>query len=365
MFSFRNNFCLFACLWFIFATAILAQTPTPTPIADKPEVVYTEEIKLNIAAFDLSGNFADSLKKEDVVISEDGRLHQANIIQHTPAKVLILLDTGGENRVAKDFKNTRETAKKLISFLQNDDEVALMQYHDKIEVISDWTTDKATLSNILDKKMNFGSRSRFSEALRNATDFLERLKGENRHLVLISDGLDSLSTQEQRVAAIRNLTATNINVHIFSYTALEQQVVEKRTKSVRGGGKKAIELPAGADMPASAKPPSVPLMTINTDREMVRKNKEHGESLKRSERELAQLSDDTNGIFYLPDTTEEMLEKTEHLAKNIDSQYVVTYTPKRPLSESPNGEVRTIEVTSKRDNVIILARRKLLVVKEN
>ncbi len=98
---------------------------------------------------------------------------------------------------------------------------------------------------------------------------------------------------------------------------------------------------------------------------MVRKNKERGEALKRSEGELIKLSEDTNGIFYLPDTKEEMVEKTEHLAKNIDSQYVVTYTPKRPLSESPNGEIRNIEVTSKRDGVIIQARRKLLVMRDN
>ena len=113
MFSFRNKFLVFASVLFIFSANILAQTPTPTPPDDKPEVVYTEEIKLNIAAFDLNGNFADSLKKEDLVISEDGRLHQANIIQHTPAKVLILLDTGGESRVAKNFKTTRDTAKKI------------------------------------------------------------------------------------------------------------------------------------------------------------------------------------------------------------------------------------------------------------
>ncbi len=363
MFLFRSKFLLFAFLSFTFSANIFAQTATPTPI-EKPEVVYTEEIKLNISAFDLDGNFANALKKEDLVISEDGRLHQANIIQHIPAKILILLDTGGESRSAKDFKTTRQTAKSLIKFLQKDDLVALMQYHDKIELISDWTINKAELSNILDKKMNFGIRSRFIEALKEATDFLERVKGENRHLILISDGLDSQSNQEQRTAAIRTLTSTNINVHVFSYTGLEQQVVEQRKKSISGGGRKAIELPPGADIPIPNKVQTVPIATINTDKAMVRKNKERGEALKRSEGELSLLSEDTNGIFYLPETKEEMIEKTEHLAKNIDSQYVVTYTPKRPLSESPDGEIRKIEVTSRRDGVIIQARRKLLVMRD-
>lgn len=365
MFSFRHKFLLFAFLFSILPIIGCAQTPTPTPSDDKPITVFTEEIKLNISAFDLEGNFASSLKKEDLVISEDGRLHQANIIQHIPAKVLILLDTGGESRVAKDFKTTRDTAKRLISFLQKDDEVALIQYHDKVEVIAEWTSDKALLHQILDKKMNFGTRSHFTDALKTATNFLQKVPTENRHLVLISDGLDSTDSQEQRKAALRNLTATNINVHVFSYTRLEQQVVDERKKSISGGGKSAILLPPGADIPIpGGKIQPVPVVTINTDKAMVKKNRERGEALKQSEGELTRLSEDTNGIFYLPETKEEMLEKTESLAKNIDSQYVVTYTPKRPLSESPNGEVRTIEVTSKRDNVQIIARRKLLVMKE-
>lgn len=362
MFSFRNKFLLFSALIFVFSNTLAAQTPTPTP--EKPLVVYTEEVKINISAFDLDGNFAESLKKEDLVIIEDGRLHQANLIQHIPAKVLILLDTGGESRVAKDFKTTRNVAKSLISRLQNDDQIALMQYHDKIELICDWTSDKTQLYNALDKKMNFGSRSRFTSALSEATDFLQKVNTENRHLVLVGDGLDSITNQELRNSAIKALTATNVNFHVLSYTGMEQQVVEQRRKSVSGGGKRAIELPPGAGDPNPSVVRGVPIVTINTDRAMMRKIRERGEDLKRSERELTQLTEDTNGIMYLPENKDEMILKTGSLARNIDSQYVVTYTPKRPLNESSDGEVRIIEVNSKRDNVIIQAKRKLIVLKD-
>lgn len=363
MFSLRNNFLFLVSLLFISTVSLFAQTPTPTP--EKPEIVYTEEVKINISAVDLDGNFANSLKKEDLVINEDGRLHQANIIQHIPAKVLILLDTGGESRVAKDFKTTRDTAKNLISLLQNDDQVALMQYHDKIELISDWSSDKQQLYKILDKKMNFGSRSRFTDAISQATSFLEKANTENRHLVLIGDGLDSIVNQEQRKAAIRNLTALNVNVHILSYTGMEQQVVEQRRKSVSGGGRTAVNLPPGASDPNPSVVRGVPIATINLDRAMMRKIKERGEALKQSEIDLTKLSEDTNGVLYLPLDREDMVGKTENLARNIDSQYVVTYTPKRPFNESPKGEERTVEVTSRRDNVIIQGKRKLIVTRDN
>ena len=244
MFSIRHKFLLFASLIFIFSVSLAAQTPTPTPPDDKPEVVYTEEVKINISAFDLDGNFAKSLKKEDLVINEDGRLHQANIIQHIPAKILILLDTGGESRVAKDFKTTRDTAKSLISHLQDSDQVALMQYHDKIELISDWTSDKTQLFNALDKKMNFGSRSRFSAAISEATNFLQRVKTENRHLVLIGDGLDSLANQELRNNAIRNLTAANVNFHVLSIREWSNRLLSNE-ENPSAAAAKSHRTPAG------------------------------------------------------------------------------------------------------------------------
>lgn len=363
MFSLRFNLLPFvAAVLIVFSLNVFAQKPTPTPPEDKPEVIYTEEIKVNIAAFDENGNFADSLKKEDVVINEDGRLHQANILQHIPVNVLILLDTGGENRQAKSFSKTRETALSLINALQKDDKIAVMDYYDKVDLLTDWTSDKAAAAASL-KKMSFGSRSRFADALRQATEFLEKLPVENRHLVLITDGLDSINDAEAKASAFRNLTATNVNVHVFSYTGLEQAVISGRRKSLTRQ-RLPQQLPPGASDPNARNTAiAVPIGSpINLDRAMAQKIKERSAALAVSEKDLMRLASDTNGIFYLPETTDEMIEKTTHLAKNIDSQYVVIYTPKKPLSESTDGEIRNIEVTSKRDGVFIQSRRKLTVL---
>ena len=102
-------------------------------------------------------------------------------------------------------------------------------------------------------------------------------------------------------------------------------------------------------------------VTINTDREFLRKMKERKTALLDSEKYLTALSKDTNGEFTLPESNEEMLEKTALIAAIIDSSYVVTYVPKRALSESKTGEVRQIEVSSRRPNLQVQARRKLIV----
>lgn len=360
-------------LLFLTAFSVNAQsgkvTPTPTPTPevedDDTERVFTDEIKLNISAFDSRGKFYSGVRAEDLVISEDGVLHQATSVRRIPANVLIVLDTGGEDRQAKDFKTTRETAKALIRSLQPGDSVALLEYNDKAEIIAEWTSDKEQLYQILDKNLKFGNRSRFVEALNLAAKFFAKSDLENRHLVLISDGLDSTSNDDEKSAAIRNLLTTDINVHIFSYTKLELNVVQQRRKSVTYGGTKRPELPPGAGIPVQGQTQTRPIVTINTDRAMIKKIKERGEALEKSEKSLVELSENTNGIIFLPESREEMIEKTEFLAQNIDSQYVVTYTPKRPLSEVRTPEERNIQITSRRDGLEIVAKRKLVVKPEN
>ncbi len=337
-------------------------SPTPTPSDDQDLRVETEEIKVNISAFDTDGKFFPGVRVEDLVINEDNVLNQATSVRRTPANVLIVLDTGGEDRIAKDYKTTRETAKALIQNLQPDDSVALLEFNDTARIIAEWTTDKNQLYSVLDRQLRFGKRARFIEALNLAVNFLEKAGSENRHLVLITDGTDSVAKESERKAAFMRVLATDINVHVFSYTGLEQAVVKDRKKSmVRPGGSQRAQLPPGAEIPVRGQTTTYPTVTINTDREMMKRNKERGEQLSKSEKELNELSEDTNGILFLPATSDEMIEKSAALAHNIDSQYVVTYTPKRPLAVSRKGEIRSIIVTSKRDGLEVIGRRKLAV----
>lgn len=349
---------------FFLVAASNPQTPTPTPIQDnETERIFTEEIRLNVSAFDRNGKFVTGVKKEDLVIMEDGRLHQASSLRRIPANVLIVMDTGGEMRQAKGFEQTRKTVRSLISALSAEDSVAIMQYHDKVEIIAEWT-GKAEAVKILDSKANFGKRSVFIKALETATIFLQKTPLENRHLVLITDGTDTFNNQTERNAAMQNLLATDINVHVVSYTKLELIDIEPRTKGVsKTPPKSAMPDEVKATMPRGVQDiMNAPVrVTINTDRAFLRKMKERKTSLIESEKYLAALSKDTNGEFILPESKEEMLEKSTLVASIIDSSYVVTYAPKRALAESLTGEVRNIEISSRRPDLQVQARRKLVV----
>lgn len=344
-------------------------TPTPPPNEQPPPPadirIATEEIKLNFSAFDANGNFVSDVRAEDLVINENGRLHQPTSVRRTSANVLILLDVGSEIAYAKRRKTTAAAAQGLVQALHPNDSVAVMQYADKVEILAEWTKDKtAVLRALDDKKLGYGKRSVFNRALDAAIVFFRKTPVENRHLILISDGVDSFNSVEAKNAATRNLLSSDINVHVISYTQLQQKAITD-PKTLRGGGTRPrTGLPPGAEPPVRGTTPTFPVATVNLDREMIRKRREQIARLKTSEQFLSTIAQDTNGEIFLPETDEEMVAKTAQIAKNIDSQYVVTYTPKNPLDEAPNGEVRLIEVTSRRANLDVQGRRKLLVVND-
>ncbi len=360
----KKNLLIFL-LIILFTTFSNAQSGrvTPTPIEEKPETVVTEEIKLNISAIDGEGNFAKSLAKEDLVILENSVLHQATSVRKIAASVLIVLDTGGEERQAKDFTTTRNTAKNLVNLLQTDDSIAVIQYNDKIETLIDWTSNKSEITNILKTKMNFGKRSRFVDAIDFSIKYLEKSPNDNRHLVLITDGLDSTKNNSERVNALKRLLATTINVHILSYSKMELLVSEKRAKTFGKASPSVLKLPPGAGNQDPSIPKNFPNVMINLDREMAKKIKQRSEDLAKSQQVLTDLSEDANGEIYLPETREEMIEKAVTLAKNIDSQYVLTYVPKRSLIDVDADETRIIEVFSRRSGISVQAKRKLIVKK--
>lgn len=337
--------------------------PTPTPQDENLRIV-TEEIKLNVLAFDEQGNFFRDVTDRDLVITENNILHQPASVRRLPANVLIVMDTGGELRAVKNLDQTRKVARAVVESLRPGDSLALMQYSDKPEIVSEWTNDKTQL----DKAINhttFGRRSQFVDAIRMATEFLMRDPLENKHLVLITDGTDSQGKSSEKFDAFQHLLATDISVHVISYTAMESADIEPRTKTLSNATpKKALpdevvnQLPNDVKI-ANQRPKVGP--TINMDRTMLKQLKARKLDLDISQEQLEKLSEGSNGEFILPVTTDEMVEKAPLVAKMIDASYVVTYTPKISVVETRGIAERNIEVTSKRPGLIVVARRRLII----
>ena len=367
MASMTGKLAVFLLFLLLSGTSLYAQsgrtkpTPTPTPKDDDVRIV-TEEVKLNVLAFDEEGEIVGDVRADDLVITDDNILHQPSSVRRIPANVLIVLDTGGELRAAKTIDQTRKTARALISALRPGDSVALLQYSDKPEILLEWTADRQAALDAVGRA-KFGKRSAFVDAVTLATDFLVRSGVDNKHMVLITDGTDSWGRTSARFDAFRRLLGTDVSVHVISYTALEVADIEPRTKRTSNTPPRpamppevVAQLPNGTRDQATA-PKIGP--TINIDRKFLKTMRQRKADLEYAEEQLTKLANDTNGEIFTPTTLEEMVDRTAVVARMIDSSYVVTYLPKVAISEG--SQERTISVTSKRPGLSVEARRRLVV----
>lgn len=343
-------------------------SPTPTP-EDKegqdPVKVFTEEVRLPVVATDNAGHFDAALEIDDVLVLEDGQPQQIRSVRHIPANVLLLVDTGGGDLgglggMAKKTSLTRDVALRVLSLMRKGDAIALIQSGDRADVLQAWTDDRVQVGRVLKTKLFAAKRSRIFESMVKAAQLLSDRPEGSRHVVLITDGVQTPGGKIEMADAIKQLTAARATVHIISYTTLVRQKDPKQPSNVTIGQRPASENPITRNdptlPPGSTRMPSYGI-AIRFDPAMKRRRKAYESEAANSEKWLTELAAETGGSIFLPLAPEEMLAKAENVAREIGSEFVVTYRPTKPLAEAKPGEYRQIEVASRRVGLYLRSRR--------
>ncbi|HET6979564.1 MAG TPA: VWA domain-containing protein [Pyrinomonadaceae bacterium] len=347
-------------------------SPSPSPSPEESVRVFTEEVRLPVVAFDSFGHYDPTLELDDVLVLEDGVAQQLRSLRHVPANVLFLLDTGGElsglGGMSKSTGLTRDVASRLVTKLENGASIAVMQSGNATEMLQPWTTDKALVLKTLKTKLISTKRSRISDAIATASLELKDRPEGSRHVVMITDGVDSPGGKVNRSEAIRTLMAARATVHVISYTEFVRQQNPKNNSSVAAGPRPPSSDPITATdptlPPGQTRSPSYGI-GIRFDPAMKRQRKAYEAEVKKSQQALKNIADETGGRIMLPLDSQEMLAQANEVARAIGAEYVVTYRPKRPLAEAQPGEYRHIEVASRRVGVSLQARRGYVVPQPN
>ena len=345
--------------------------PSPAPKAEdqEPVRVFTEEVRLPVAATDTYGHYDPTLAIDDVLVLEDGQQQQIMSIRHLPTNVLLLLDVGNQLGL-KDTNLTRDVAMNVVNNLFAGTRIAVMQFAMKPELLQPWTTDKSEIEKALKTKMISGKSSRLPDALAAAADQFRETPPGTRHIVIISDGVDTPGGKVTMANALKQLNSIQASVHILSYTVLERQALQTQTKVVSGGDGVQRDGNAGSNPVANGDPglppgvtrqPTFKIGSIDTDIAMRRKRKEYERATRDSEKELAAIADESGGRLFLPTNTGELRTQANTVARDIGSQFVVTYRPTRPLSKASPGEYRKVEVASRRVGLYLRSRRGYIV----
>lgn len=339
------------------------QQPKPDEKEQEKVRVFTEEVRLPVVALDAYGHYDPTLELDDILVLEDGVAQQLRSLRHMPANVLFVLDTGGElsglGGLSKSTSLTRDVASELVKRLQSGTSIAVMQSGNTAELLQPWTTDKPTVLKTLKTKLNSTKRSRISEAIVNATQQLKDRPEGSRHVVLITDGVDSPGGKIDRSEAVRTLIAARATVHIISYTKFVTQKSDTKKKIYTGQRSTTADPITATDPtlpPGTTRSPSYSVR-IPFDPPMKRQRKAYEAEVKKSEVVLQNVAQETGGKWMLPVNSLEMMAEAGEIARAIDAEYVVTYRPKRALAEAKPGEYRRIEVASRRVGLNLQARR--------
>jgi VWFA-related protein len=321
-----------------------AQSATPAPTAtpandeQEPVKVYTQEVRLPVVAYDDHERFDPTLSTDDVLVLEDGVPQTVKSVRRVPANILLVLDMGSQVAGTRDSATVREASLRIISALREGDRLAIIQNAGRhVELLQDWTTDRAAASHAVKMKFFSGSRSRLAECISMAAAKLSEQPVGDTHAIIFTDGIESQSRDSIRAdeipkEALQKLTATQASVHVFGFAALVKDFVRNRGS---GGG-------------------------IDLDFEMRRWFKNYARATKQREQQLQALAREAGGRVLLPSTSEEIISLSEKVARDIGAQYVVTYSPKRPF-DSATGERRKAEALSRKIGLQLFSLREVVV----
>jgi VWFA-related protein len=329
--------------------------------------VFVNEVRIPISAYDDAGRFDPTVEMNDLMVKENGTIRPLKSIYRIPANVLLLLDTGGELNLAKNVRLTREIAIRLVSSLKKEDQINVIQVNNRVESVQDWTTDKTEIIRALRNKLLSGKRTVLAHGLVASVAQLEKTPIGNRHLILISDGIDSQSDGAEFTRALKKLIEANITTHIISYTSLglkAKQPALSRPRLKSSVPEEVIMTLPRMKMPNDDRPDQRDILerkggtTLDIDR-LFRRGVSIKEDLKKREKEFVNLAEETGGGLWLPSSAEEMMQQAIEVAREVDSQYVVTYTLQSPVKAEAGDQLK-IDVISRRVGLKIRARRSYL-----
>jgi VWFA-related protein len=392
----RRTLFAFALLSLFTASAARAQSgrsipkPTPTPPDRDEQIrVFTEEVRIPVFARDEYGHFDPTLETNDILVLEDNVPQAVRSVRRIPASILLVLNTGGELNPGLRTRTTREMALNLVGALREGDRVAVLQFNRRTELIQPWTSNLDEARHAITTKLFGGTGARHAEALNLAAQLFAAEPQGNRHVVLVTDGvetpgggattaeLDKVLTESSVLGgragyaeAYKRLQAVNATVHVISYGTLGRKVAKEKKDSgstaasgVPGSVKASGVARAGIDptMPPTESRGGMAGLpgagSITFDPAMRRVRKAYEKAMVRGEQQMKVLTAETGGRIYLPTTDEDLIAEGADVAREIGTEYVITYTPKRPFAESEPDEYRRLQVLPRRSGLILRARR--------
>lgn len=275
------------------------------PVTDAIKL-ETQLVILDVSVIDQNNTPVFSLAKEDFVVYEDKVKQEVDNVsrEEVPLSFGIVIDTSGSMR--SKLQTAADAGLSLIKQMRADDEAFIAQFKAEPELVQDFTRDQRELEEALAELYTSGGTSLLDAIIATADYAHEKAKQRRRALIVITDGLDKNSSVKEK-EVMEAMKEDEVQVYLVGFINEDE--------------------PAGLFGRAPAK---------------------------RAKDLLTRLAEDSGGRAFFPKEVSEMAGIAAQIAKDMRTQYVVSYYPS---NQTRDGKFRTVKVAiNPKDSRKLIAR---------
>ncbi len=267
----------------------------------------TDLVLLDVSVIDQANQPVMNLTKDNFTIFEDKIMQKIEFVdrEEVPVSIGYVIDTSGSMR--SKLQIVTDATLGLIKQMRADDEGFLSQFKAEPELVQDFTGDKRELEDALGELFTSGGTALLDAIIATADYAHEKGKQRKKALVVITDGLEKNSSVKEK-EVMEAMKEDEVQVYLVGF--IDEDESEKSYFG-KSPAKRAKEL-------------------------------------------LSRLAEDSGGRAFFPKDITEMPAIAAQIAKDIRTQYVISYYP---TNEQRDGTFRTVKVEVKtRDNRKLIAR---------
>lgn len=250
----------------------------------------TQAVRINASVTDANGRAISGLSAADFTVLENGTTRPVMDVTPTsaPFNLVLILDVSGSVEERLEF--IRKAGLAFVRTASAQDRIAIIAFRDDVQLVSDFTTDRALLIDRL-QQIDAGGATALYDALAYAlVHTLKPLRNERTAIVVLSDGDDNKS--------------------FVPFPAVLESLVETGTVVY------PLYIPSGL-IPAS----SVPAATKTIDPTRAR----YLTLTTRAEEEGRQLASVSGGVYYSIKSFDDLQRAFTDVVNQLRTSYTITY----------------------------------------
>ena len=268
--------------------------------------IDTNLVSLDVSVIDQNNSPVFTLTPDDFSVFEDKVKQKVESVsrEEVPVSFGMVIDTSGSMR--SKLQTVSEASLSLIKQMRPNDEGFISQFKAEPELVQDFTRDRRELEDALGELFTSGGTALLDAIIATSDYAQEKGKERRKALIVISDGLEKNSSVKEK-EVLEAIKENEVQVYLVGFIDED----EGTGLFNRSNSKKAKDL-------------------------------------------LNRLAEDSGGRAFFPKDLSEMPAIAAQIAKDLRTQYVISYYPS---NESRDGSFRSVKVMiNSKDGRKLIAR---------